>query len=148
MSVFVQSRWHERLRNVVILRRDAFSIMDRFEDCAGTALYVDAPYTDDSRSLGNRKNGAGGKYKHEFDHGGTMFGDDHSRLAEILRGYKKARIVVSYYDDARIRELYEGWTFVEHTRQKRLHAQNGRGARPKEAPEVLIINGPSYARAA
>lgn len=101
-----------------------------------------------ARSLGNRKNGAGGKYKHEFDHGGTMFGDDHSRLAEILRGYKKARIVVSYYDDARIRELYEGWTFVEHTRQKRLHAQNGRGARPKEAPEVLIINGPSYARAA
>lgn len=44
-----------------------------------------------------------------------------------------------------LRELYDGWTFVEHTRQKHLHAQNGRGARPKEAPEVLILNGVSYA---
>jgi len=140
--------WHERLRNVVILKRDAFSILNRFEDVAGTAIYVDPPYAADTRSLGRRKNGAGGKYKHEFDHGGGMFGDDHSRLAAALRDYKKARIVVSYYDSPRIRELYQGWTFVEHTRQKHLHAQNGRGARPKEAPEVLIINGPSYAVAA
>lgn len=138
--------WHLRLRNVVILKRDAFKIIDRFEDCEATAIYADPPYSDETRSKGAIKNGRGGKYKHEFNHDSGLFGaDDHARLAEILKAYKRARIVVSYYDSPRIRELYDGWTFVEHTRQKHLHAQNGRGARPKEAPEVLIINGKSNA---
>ena len=52
---------------------------------------------------------------------------------------------MSYYDCPRVRELYDGWTFVEHHRQKHLHASAGRGARPKQAPEVLLLNGPSYA---
>lgn len=141
--------WHERLRNVVILRRDAFRILDRFEDCAATAIYVDPPYPAETRSKGAVKNGRGGKYLHEFQHGsGSSLietSDDHARLAAMLRGYRKARIVVSSYDCERIRQLYDGWTFVDHTRQKHLHAQNGRGARPKQAPEVLIINGESYA---
>lgn len=132
--------WHRRLSNVVILSRDAFKIMDRFEDVAGTAIYVDPPYCDETRSKGSIKNGRGGKYLHEFDHL-----TDHDRLAEILRGYRKARVVVSYYDCERIRELYSGWTFIDHTRQKHLHAQNGRGSRPKKAPELLIMNGPSFA---
>lgn len=141
--------WHERLRNVVILKRDAFSILDRFEDVKETAIYVDPPYTSETRGDGKSvKNGRGGKYLHEFQHGGGMFGDDHTRLADILRGYRTARIVVSYYDSPQIRKLYDGWTFVDHSRQKHLHAQNGRGARPKTAPEVLIINGPSYAGSA
>lgn len=138
--------WHERLRNVVILRRDAFSILDRFEDCKETAIYADPPYAAESRSKDAIKNGRGGKYLHEFKHDPDYPEslDDHARLASILRGYRKARIVVSYYDTPRVRELYDGWTFVSHTRQKHLHAQNGRGARPKEAPEILIVNGPSY----
>lgn len=135
--------WHQRLKNVVILRRDAFSIIDRFEDVKETAIYVDPPYHADTR--GSNKAGGSGLYKHEFEHDNPLFGDDHQRLVDALRTYKHARIVVSYYDCQQIRKLYEGWTFVEHTRQKHLHAQNGRGARPKEAPEVLIINGPSYA---
>lgn len=142
--------WHQRLRNVVILNRDAFKILDRFEDCTATAIYVDPPYPAETRSTGSIKNGRGGKYLHEFEHGSGSSGflpdeDDHARLSEILRGYRKARIVVSSYDCERIRQLYDGWTFVDHARQKHLHAQNGRGARPKEAPEVLIINGESYA---
>lgn len=36
--------WHERLRNVVILNRDAFKILDRFEDVPQTAIYCDPPY--------------------------------------------------------------------------------------------------------
>ncbi len=145
--------WHERLRNVVILRRDAFSILDRFEDCVGTAIYADPPYATETRGKGKAvKNGRGGKYLHEFKHGqpSGLFKEDeedsdhHERLATILRGYKKARIVVSYYDCDRVRELYAGWTFLDKTMNKQLHAQNGRGARVKEAPEVLIVNGPSY----
>lgn len=140
--------WHNRLRNVVILKRDAFSILDRFEDVKGTAIYADPPYHAATRSKGSIQNGRGGKYLHEFDHNGGMFGNDHDKLRDILASYKHARIVVSYYDSPQIRELYKGWTFVDHTRQKHLHAQNGRGARPKDAPEVLIINGESYAEAA
>jgi DNA adenine methylase len=138
--------WHQRLKNVVILRRDALQIIDRFEDVKETAIYADPPYEAVTRSTGSVKNGRGGKYLHEFDHSAGMFGDDHQRLADALRGYRNARIVVSYYDCQRIRDLYKGWTFIEHTRQKHLHAQNGRGARPKEAPEILIVNGPSYAK--
>ncbi len=135
--------WHQRLKNVVILKRDAFSILDRFEDCNGTVIYADPPYLSDTRGDGKSvKNGRGGRYLHEFDHNGGMFGDDHTRLAEMLRGYRKARIVVSYYDSPRVRELYDGWTFLDCTMNKQLHAQNGRGARKKIAPEVLIINGP------
>lgn len=137
--------WHERLRNVVILRRDGLSIADRFEDAASTAIYVDPPYASESRS-GFGNHGHGSKYKHEFSHNGDMFGDDHSTLAGILRAYQHARVVVSYYDCPRIRELYEGWTFIDCTRQKHLHNQNGRGERKQSAPEILIVNGPSYAK--
>ena len=137
--------WHERLRNVVILKRDAFKIIDRFEDCEATAIYADPPYATETRGNGKAvKSGGGGKYLHEFEHASELFGDDHTRLAEILRQYKKARIVVSYYDCPRVRELYEGWNFIDCTMQKNLHAQNGRGARPKTAPELLIVNGPVF----
>lgn len=143
--------WHRRLQNVVILRRDAFDIIDRFEDDAGTAIYADPPYAAETRSNveseGVSKGGGGGRYLHEFSHGGgALFGqeDDHAKLAGILRRYKHARVVVSAYDCPRYRDLYDGWTFVDHARQKHLHAQNGRGARPMEAPEVLIVNGKSY----
>lgn len=147
--------WHQRLRNVVILRRDAFDIIDRFEDVNGTAIYVDSPYADEMRGdLG--KSGAGARYLHEFAHedvepdlfeqaaGKKKKRNDHVRLAEILNGYRNARIVVSHYDCPRIRELYRGWTFIDCAMNKQLHAQNGRGARKKLAPEVLIINGPEY----
>lgn len=128
--------WHRRLQNVVILKRDLFRIIDRFEDIPETAIYVDPPYHAASRS--KIDDGRGGRYLHEFDHA-----VDHVRLRDALAVYRQARVVVSYYDCPEIRSLYAGWTFVEHTRQKHLHAQNGRGARPKDAPEVLILNGPS-----
>lgn len=144
--------WHHRLRNVVILRRDAFEISDRFEDHQSTAIYADPPYPFETRSNisedGKSTAGGGGRYLHEFKHGaGGLFAarDDHQKLRDILAKYKHARIVVSSYDCPRYRELYAGWTFIEKTRQKHLHAMNGRGARPMEAPEVLIINGPSLA---
>ena len=138
--------WHRRLQNVVILCRDGLSILDRLEDCRQTAIYVDPPYHSDTRAY--TKNGQGSKYLHEFRHEADADGpDDHQRLRDILQNYRHSRVVVSYYDSPRIRELYEGWTFIEHYRTKHLHAQNGRGAPPKSAPEVLILNGPSYAAA-
>jgi DNA adenine methylase len=143
--------WHRRLLNVVILQRDAFEILDRFEDDPATAIYCDPPYPAETRSNvrddGTSNHGGSGQYLHEFKHGGGgLFGaeDDHARLARILRGYKRARIVVSTYDCPRYRELFDGWTFVDCKMLKLLHQQSGRGERSKEAPEVLIINGPSF----
>lgn len=123
-----------RLRNVTILRRNAFEFLPKIDDVPTCAIYCDPPYIAKSD-----------RYLHDFSEGFMGQADDHQRLRDILAGFKRARVVLSYYDHPRVRELYEGWTFVLHGRQKHLHAQNGRGARPKEAPEVLIINGPSYA---
>jgi len=141
--------WHERLKNVVILHRDAFQILDRFEDCTETAIYVDPPYIAESRTGYETSQGEHSRYRHEFSHGGAgLFGrkDDHSRLREMLAMYKKARIIVSYYDCPRVRELYRGWTFLDHTMNKNLHcAAMGSHGQAKESPELLIINGPPLA---
>lgn len=146
--------WHRRLLNVVVMRRDAFRFIDRFEDIPETAIYCDPPYPAETRNNitadVSSKGGGGGRYRHEFTHGATglFAGDCHSRLAEILRNYKRARVVVSTYDCPRYRELYEGWTFIDCKMLKLLHQQNGRGERAKEAPEVLIVNGPALGGAA
>jgi len=142
--------WHQRLLNVVIIRRDAFEIIGRFEDCSETAIYADPPYPAETRSNvadeDGSKGGGGGRYLHEFKHSSGLFGgeDQHARLATSLKAYRYARVVVSTYDCPRYRELYQGWTFVDCRMLKLLHQQNGRGHRAKEAPEVLIINGPSF----
>ncbi len=121
--------WHRRLVNVVILCRDALPCIPKFDDKADTAIYCDPPYHSASRSHGS--------YKHDFQR------LDHARLADILKGFKNARIVVSYYDCPEVRDLYQGWTFLDRSRQKNLHSMNERGTRTKEAPEILIINGPA-----
>lgn len=135
--------WHERLRNVVILNRDAFRVIPKIDDVASTAVYVDSPYVAESRS-GFDGAGAQSRYKHEFSHArvdALFCSDDHARLAEQLKAFKHARIVVSYYDCARVRDLYREWTFVDCTTRKRLNYANGVGSRDEDAPEVLIING-------
>lgn len=135
--------WHRRLQNVVILKRDLFKIIDRFEDVKETAIYVDPPYHVGTR--GTTRNGSGGRYLHEFNHEASlMCQDDHTRLRDALNEYKRARVVVSYYDHPEIRRLYKGWTFVECGRQKNLARQNRASTSKGEAPEVLIINGKSF----
>lgn len=149
--------WHQRLRNVVILRRDAFSIIPKFEDEPHTAIYCDPPYHATSRS-GIRDYSS--RYLHDFRARGEkvareLFGgsddaavsvDDHQRLAEQLRAFQRARIVVSYYDCPEVRALYPGWTIVKKTMQKTLLNQNkGNDGRTQNAPEILLINGPSIA---
>lgn len=140
--------WHERLRNVVILRRDAFEIIPKIDDDKHTAIYVDPPHAAESRGLDKGKSSRCGTYLHEFNHGSLFDAaddrdgkDDHERLRDQLAAFKRARIVVSYYDCPRVRELYKGWTFIDCSRLKNLHQQNGRGQRSKEAPELLIVNG-------
>lgn len=125
--------WHERLRGVVVSRRCGLALCERIDDAPGCAIYADPPYIEE-----------GDVYEHKFTACGGMFGDDHQRLADALRAKKHARCVVSYYDHPRLKELYPGWTIVKATMNKALAAQNKRGAVRAEAPEVLIVNGPSF----
>lgn len=113
--------WHDRLVGVIILRMNAFELIGKIEDEAGTVFYVDPPYFD-----------IGVRYEHHFTDG------DHVRLAKALNRFKRARIVLSYYDHPKLEELYAGWTKLDFSRAKNLHVQNRRGASTSVAPEVQI----------
>lgn len=128
--------FRRRLRDITIVQRDLFHVLEKIDDQHGTVVYIDPPYIRD----GEARSGAC-RYEHDF------VPRQHLRLRDSVRRFSKARIVVSYYDNATLREWYSGWTFVEATMQKNLHVQNRRGNGQCEAPEVLIINGPSHTEA-
>lgn len=117
--------WGRRLKGVTILNMDAFKILERVEDAKGTAIYVDPPYLKKTSY-----------YIHDFKP------EDHARLAELLRLFKKARVVLSYYKDPRLDELYPDWRREEIEVAKALGHQGTRGKNESKAIEVLLINGP------
>lgn len=127
--------WHERLRNVHILRRDLFDVLPKIEDADGVAIYVDPPYLSETVASNSR-------YACDFAPA------QHERLAEILCGFRKARVVVSYYASPQLQTLYPGWTVIDCSRHKHLHTQNKRGSKRTEAPEVILANGPEFRSAA
>ena len=129
--------WANRLRHVTILQRDAFEVLEKIEDDPRAAIYIDPPYFVETRGKGG-----GSRYEHDFDDA------DHRRLAESLSRFEKARVVISYYAHPRLADLYPlgSWTHRNVFRNKNLHVQNRRGEKPSTAPEVLILNGPSYVR--
>lgn len=130
--------WRKRLRNVTILKRDAFEILSRIEDEEGTVIYVDSPYLAETRSGFNGKGGTS-HYRHEFAPG------DHARLAEAVRHFKRTRVVVSYYDHPSLDDLYSGWTKRHIKASKAIAnvAKRDKGG-STDAPEVLLVNGPSF----
>lgn len=123
--------WHERLRNVHILRRDLFDVLPKIDDAPGTAIYIDPPYLPDTV-------GKNSKYLCNFSP------QQHRMLADMLGQFKRARVVVSYYDSPTLDLLYsaaDGWTKIDCVRHKHLHTQNKRGSKRSAAPEVLLVNG-------
>jgi DNA adenine methylase len=142
--------WHYRLCNVVILRRSAFDLLEQIEDSRDTAIYIDSPYLFETRSKGAASE-SGAQYVHDFDEpqAGLFAGkaDRHELLAERLRRFKEARVVVSYYDHPRLHEMYAGWTFRDCSINKGIASQNRRGVQGRvEAPEILILNGHSFSK--
>jgi len=128
--------WHARLRDVTILNRDVFEILPRIEDEAGIVVYCDPPYLVKSSP-----------YLHDFADGFMSAGNDHERLAAALRRFKRTRVVVSYYEHPALRSLYDGWTVRTIDAVKFMNNANkpmGTHGTVK-APEVLLINGPSFA---
>lgn len=125
--------WRRRLRDVTILQRDIFEVLPKIEDQDNTSIYIDPPYLRDGVSRSGSC-----AYLHEFK------AADHTKLAAELRRFARCRVVVSYYDHPQLREMYQGWSVVDCATQKNLHVQNKRGVGRCEAPEILLINGPSY----
>lgn len=118
--------WRKRLSRVTILRCDAFEILGRICDQPGMAIYCDPPYLE-----------KGARYMHDFTD------VDHDRLAASLHRFRRARIVLSYYEHDRLEELYPDWTRhrIEVTK-KMTHAghQGRRGSAKQKVVEVLLTN--------
>lgn len=115
--------WHQRLMNVTILRRDVFEILGKIDDIEGTAIYADPPYLV-----------KGSKYIHDFKEG------DHKRLADALQRFKRARVVLSYYDDPRLDELYPDWLKTKIEVPRAMSNAGSRGSKNVRAVEVLLSN--------
>ena len=128
--------WRRRMRRLTILNRDGFDVIEKIDDTTGVAIYVDPPYLVKDAT-----------YQHEFGDGFMTVGNDHERLAGLLGRFTRARVVVSYYQHPALATLYRGWTVRDCTMTKGIHNAGKRGQTGKKAPEVLLINGPSYAEA-
>ncbi len=133
--------WHDRLLRVQIVSRDMFQIFDELDDAAGTAIYCDPPYI-------LKKS----RYLHDFPTIEQERADPtkkgHIALAKCLSRFKKARVVLSYYDHPALVELYAEWTKIDQTKLRVAKSMVNGGMRDgtgrTEAPEVLLLNGPSY----
>jgi DNA adenine methylase len=119
--------WRRRMRSVQIMRMDAFEMLEKVEDKPGGVIYIDPPYMKKSS-----------QYLHDFDW------LSHRRLAKLLHRFTQTRIVVSYYAHPDLASLYPGWTHRECTMNKALAIR--KKGETKDAPELLIINGPSLAK--
>lgn len=134
--------FRDRLRRFTITNRDAFDVLASIQDANGAAIYVDPPYLLATRGAGT--------YIHDFtDHGGGIFGgqeDDHDRLAAAVARFERARIVVSYYDDPRLDELYPEPRWRRVILGSAAGVINATGATGRERVEVLLVNdGPKPA---
>lgn len=81
--------WHDRLRGVTIMRRDLFDVLWRIRDDRGTVIYIDPPYID-----------KGFRYFHDFD---LIL---HARLASVVKRFRHAKVIISYYPDPVVDALY------------------------------------------
>ncbi len=113
----------ERLQGVNVSNSDYDAFLDRWRDNPGAAIYVDPPYL--AKAI---------TYTHDFDDP-----HEHIDLAETLNGYRKARVVVSYYDAPILAELYpaDRWRRVEVNVSKASASPSGK---PVRATELLLVN--------
>lgn len=106
----------DRMKSVMIDNRD-FREIFRVYDSPETLFYVDPPY------IGREKYYAGGFTE-----------SDHRDLAKILNDVK-GKVILSYYDDPLLRELYDNWN--RETFQAARQVVNGNN---NKAEELLLMN--------
>lgn len=94
---------HKRLTGVLIENKSFEEIIQR-QDGEGTLFYLDPPYH-------------GTEKFYEMENG---FGEDkHRKLAELLRNVK-GKWILSYNDDAFVRELYQGFRIEKIERKNNM----------------------------
>lgn len=106
-----------RLRNVVIENRD-FEMLIRVYDREKALFYVDPPY-----------HGTEKYYEGGFSE------EDHERLLKVLSG-ARGRFILSYNDDAYVRELYKKFHIEEISRNNSLTSKGTAG----DFKELIIRN--------
>ncbi len=120
--------WHKRIQNVVIINRDAFKILENIKDETGVAIYIDPPYFIFDK---------GSKYTHDFED------ENHVELRDLLDRFKKARVIVSYYDHPKVEMLYMGWNkiLMKKKAQSLRNASRDPINKPKNPPvEAILTN--------
>ena len=152
--------WSRRLRSITVLRRCIFGVAERISDEPGSVLYCDPPYLvkgctylhDDNagrpESVSDDEWSAAVLWA-RANRNSDMTAERlawHKCLAARLRRFRVARVVVSYYAHPLLADLYPGWTLRRLTATKAMAHAGQRGATGRiDAPEVLLINGPSFA---
>lgn len=114
--------WRRIMSRCTFLTMDALEFIASIKDRQGHGIYCDAPFP-----------GPGDGYKHTFSEA------NHRQLARELSRYGQTRVCCRFYDHPLVCELYpeSRWTW------RRL--SGGKDRANKEKPEVLLLNGPSYA---
>lgn len=107
----------ERLAHVTLESMDALRLIERFVDDAGTLIYADPPYLDETRS--------GGTYTHDMSSP-----EEHEALLHLLLAHK-GPVVLSGYRSDLYDEMLEGWTQIA----TETFTQNG-----QERTEIIFMN--------
>lgn len=115
--------WRRRLRDVTILNMDAFELIPKIDDAPGVVVYCDPVYIENAVA-----------YEHDF------LPIDHVRLAQALHRFKRARIIVSYYDHPALADLYPNWSQRKIEVTKSLARICKRESYRQRAVEVLLVN--------
>ncbi len=132
----------ERLRKVQIFNEDFRTLFARLPwDLDGVAIYCDPPYF---------KKAFDYEFEDDIQPDGTRKPFPHEQLAAVLNQFRRARVVVSYYDErdepglfgggSRLNELYppERWEMIEFKVSK-ASANARAGATKTTATEVLLV---------
>jgi len=110
----------ERLKKVVIENKSFDKLIKQY-DRPNSLFYCDPPYFGTERY---------------YDTGDTSFNKDmHENLADILQNIK-GKVIVSYNNDAYIKNLYRGFNIEEVSRQSNLSQKAGQ----KQYQELIIRN--------
>lgn len=108
----------KRMQGVMIEHKDYREIITKY-DSREALFYIDPPY------IGREKFYAGGF---------TL--EDHYELAELLNQVQ-GKVMLSYYDDPILHEIYKGWRVEKHQTFKQVVGGQNLGA---DAEELLLMN--------
>lgn len=115
----------ERLRDVQIFCGDFREMIGKnTADLVGTAYYCDPPY-----------------FAKKFAYAHDFTAQDHADLAERLNQFRRARVVVSYYDAPELATLYPPDRWERHEVNVSKSSANARtGATKTAVTELLLVN--------